>query len=152
MHATKLLHKRTVILCLLASVWIHVVCLVSLSKVDEEARVEVARLHLAADHFATQWLQLPRQSDLPPAAMEQLRMEAYLVAILSDSQWLSSWEIDGGLESGVEQSVKSPSLQAASNLVLYALTHTGGLATKRERLLWAAATGVTPMISGAQPF
>ncbi len=75
-----------------------------------------------------------------------------LVAILSDSQWLSSWDIDGRLESGIEKSVKSPSLQAVSNLVLYAPTRTGGLATKRERLLWAAATGVTPIISGAQPF
>ena len=75
-----------------------------------------------------------------------------LVAILSDSQWLSSWEIDGRLKSGVEQSVKSPSLQMVSNLVLYALTRTGGLAAKRERLLWSAATGVTPIISGEQPF
>ena len=55
----------------------YVVGLASLNKVDEEAGVQVARLHSAADHFAAHRLQLPRQSDLPPAAMEQLWMEAY---------------------------------------------------------------------------
>ncbi len=72
--------------------------------------------------------------------------------MLSDSQLLSSWEIDGGLKPAVEQPVKLPSLQAASNVVVYALTRPGGLAAKRERPLRAAATGVTGMGSGAQPF
>ena len=38
------------------------------------------------------------------------------------------------------------------DVVVYALTRPGGWAVKRERPLWAAATGVTRMLSGAQPF
>ena len=38
------------------------------------------------------------------------------------------------------------------HVVVYVLTRPGGLAAKRQRPLWAAATGVTRMISGAQAF
>ena len=75
-----------------------------------------------------------------------------LVAVLSDLQLLSTWEVDASLRPGEEGPIKSPYLQAGINIVLYALTREGGLTAKRERPLWAAATGVTRLVSRAQPF
>ena len=77
MNATKLVQRRTVALCLLTSVLMHLVGLASLGELVEEARVEVVRLQPVAERFGVERLHSRGLGDLPQTAMEQLRMEAY---------------------------------------------------------------------------
>jgi hypothetical protein len=135
----KLVPPRTIALCLLASVLIH---LVGLAAVDE-----------LLDVRGPDWYYPAR---FPGAVYHEglwgVEVGGDLVAILSDLQLLNSWQTDGNLDPDREPPTKSLFLQAVVNIVLYALTRPAGLTAKRDRPLWAAATGVTRMISGAQPF
>ena len=87
-----------------------------------------------------------------PEGLWGVEVNGVLVAVLSDLQLLSFWSTDTLAEQDEPLNAKLPALQAATNIVVYALTREGGLTARRERPLWAVATGVTRRVSGAQPF
>ena len=87
-----------------------------------------------------------------PEGLWGVEVNGVLVAVLSDLQLLSFWTPDTLAEQGEPANAKLPALQAATNIVVYALTREGGLTARRERPLWAVTTGVTRQVSGAQPF
>ncbi len=78
-----------------------------------------------------------------PEGLWGVEVGGRLVAVLSDLQILGSWQMDAQDAEGSPVVVKGPRLSAATNIVVFALTQEGGLTARRERPLWAAATGVT---------
>ncbi len=101
---------------------------------DYQAR-DAVELSLLNSNVDPAQLAQTQESIPPPLGLWGVELDGELVAILSDLRLYTRWT--GAIDPVTEQAVETgPPLQAATNVVVYALTRDAGLTIKRARPLW----------------
>lgn len=101
---------------------------------DYQAR-DAAELALLNEDVNPFQLAQPQDSIPPPLGVWGIELDGELVAVLSDLRMYTQWA--GGINPATEERIDTgPTLQAATNIIVYALTRSSGLTSKRARPAW----------------